>query len=121
VARREGPRCPVQISEQERLHRSREGGRDGPTHPPGSRTRVCRSRRLGLVIPDLPEERTPETAEDGRPSVLIYAGDFHPSGVLIGDQFTGKAGLNQVIRVGLNIDEVAAMPHNSFPMDKKKP
>ncbi len=61
-----------------------------------------------------------ELVVDGRPSTLIYAGDFDPAGVLIGHQFAERAGFDQVVRVGLNIDQVAALPFNPFPPDKER-
>ncbi len=60
-----------------------------------------------------------EVEADGRPSTLIYAGDFDLAGVLIGDQFAARVGFDQVIRVGLEIDQVAALPLNPFPPGKE--
>lgn len=60
-----------------------------------------------------------EIAADDRPSTLVYAGDFDPAGVLIGDQFAEKVGFDQVVRVGLGIDQVGGLPLNPFPPGKE--
>jgi len=60
-----------------------------------------------------------EIEKDGRPAVLIYAGDFDPAGVLIGDSFRDKsAAFASYIRVGLNIDQILDLPRSPFPQSK---
>lgn len=60
-----------------------------------------------------------EIVRRGRPAVLIYAGDFDPSGVYIGESFAQKVGVfDRVIRVGLNVDQLDGLPENPYP-DKK--
>lgn len=62
-----------------------------------------------------------EILADGRPAVLIYAGDFDPAGDLIGDNFAKKVGaFAEVVRVGLNIDQLAGLPVSPFPLGKLK-
>jgi hypothetical protein len=62
-----------------------------------------------------------EILADGRPAVLIYAGDFDPAGDLIGDSFAEKVGaFAEVVRVGLNIDQLVGLPVSPFPLEKRK-
>ena len=62
-----------------------------------------------------------EIVADGRPAVLIYAGDFDPAGVLIGDSFAEKVGVfTEVVRVGLKIEQLAGLPGSPFPLEKRK-
>jgi hypothetical protein len=66
-------------------------------------------------------ERVPrQIRADQRPSTLLYAGDFDPAGVLIGDQFADRVGFDHVIRVGLTIDQVAGLPLNPYPPGKEQ-
>jgi hypothetical protein len=58
--------------------------------------------------------------DDGRPAVFIYAGDFDPAGVLIGDSFAAKVGVfTEVVRIGLNIDQIVDLPRSPFPASKE--
>ena len=62
-----------------------------------------------------------DIVDDGRPSVFIYGGDFDPAGVLIGDSFAEKVGVfTEVVRVGLDIEQLAGLPVNPFPLEKRK-
>ena len=62
-----------------------------------------------------------EILADGRPAVLIYAGDFDPAGDLIGDSFAAKVGaFAEVVRIGLNIDQLVGLPVSPFPIEKRK-
>ena len=62
-----------------------------------------------------------EIVADSRPAVLIYAGDFDPAGDLIGDNFAEKVGaFAEVVRAGLNIDQLAGLPVSPFPREKLK-
>ncbi len=57
---------------------------------------------------------------DGRPTVCLYAGDFDPSGVFIGQKFAEQVGVfDKVIRVGLNVDQLDGLPHNPYPDQKR--
>ncbi|MBA2553948.1 MAG: hypothetical protein H0V10_09720 [Geodermatophilaceae bacterium] len=54
-----------------------------------------------------------------RPAVLIYAGDLDPSGAYIGQSFAEKVGaFTQVVRIGLNVDQLAGLPENPYPEKK---
>lgn len=56
-----------------------------------------------------------------RPAVLIYAGDFDPSGIYIGEQFAAKVGaFDHVVRVGLNVDQLDGLLNNPYPDSKKR-
>jgi hypothetical protein len=75
----------------------------------------------GFASQTLREQVRRRIARDGRPAVLIYAGDFDPAGVRIDRSFVTKIGLfEQVVRVGLNIDQLAGLPVSPFPMEKAK-
>jgi hypothetical protein len=75
----------------------------------------------GWVSQTFREQVRREIVAVGRPAVLIYAGDFDPAGVLIGDSFAAKVGeFDEYVRVGLNLDQLAGLPVNPFPLDKKK-
>jgi hypothetical protein len=54
--------------------------------------------------------------DQGRRSVLIYAGDFDPTGEDIDRDFVERVGIfDEVIRVGLSEDQVLDLPHNPDP------
>lgn len=56
---------------------------------------------------------------DGRPAVLIYAGDFDPAGTLIDRQFAERVGtFAEFVRVGLNLEQLPGLPVNPYPEEK---
>lgn len=53
------------------------------------------------------DEVAADVAQDGRPAVLLYAGDFDPSGEDIDRDFTARTGCwDQVVRIALTADQV---------------
>jgi hypothetical protein len=54
-----------------------------------------------------------------QPTILIYAGDFDPSGVDILRDFQRQVDFSEVVRVGLNIDQIEDLPFNPYPETKR--
>jgi hypothetical protein len=62
--------------------------------------------------------------EDGRPSVLIYAGDFDPSGDWetpgsIPSDFVARTDFDEHVHLGLTPEQAEGLPFNPYPEDKR--
>lgn len=65
------------------------------------------------VIEDIASEVS--EAAVGRKSVLLWVGDFDPSGLAIPENFRKRVGLfHEVVRIAVLADQVAGLPTNSL-------
>jgi hypothetical protein len=75
----------------------------------------------GYISQTLADTVRRDIERDGRPAMLIYAGDFDPSGEDITRDFARRVGVfDDTARVALNSRQVVGLPYNPDPDVKKK-